>query len=576
MVEEKSQTFDIFVYGIDENRLDESEQIKENAAKMLQITLEQIEEILATDNACIYQDASEEEAQKYQDVLGKIGLVCSYKTIKRSSLSLVPMDAAHTGGTFACPSCHEKVALDDDEAQPETCPVCHVDVVLFVKQQKEKAEREAIKARLLASNKALQRQASLVQQEEAEKKRKQDLEKEILKELQGNVSKQPLNKMLILGGVVVIAASLFAVQFLNSKSEPAKVEENKTTEKKAAPEENASPAVAVDEKLPVTQPEQPSAQSTPTLEAPQNAQQSLQQAHDQAAKLLEGVGLNADAFAGKNNANSASAPIILPEENGQTPAPQIVNSITAPQNTVTSSAPALLNQSSVVSVHNAQTVQNVTQTTNSISNLIISTASNDNKQDLIINKKIKAGSKNALKLINYVSDDAIFVESVGFLLKKSPQSAEIKAAIEMRLNNFSPEKRAFYFAKIAAFLPSTNGTNDFLQKAQQFSTALPLQSKNRVEFEIAVSAFKLNNIALANQYLSQINTALNAQKNLDEQIQMRLFIADAYLRMGNTIVAQTWLNSIKNAISKISITTLEEALTVYAKLNSRVEPVTTY
>ncbi|MDD5227635.1 MAG: hypothetical protein PHD53_02425, partial [Methylococcales bacterium] len=283
--------FDIFIKGINPERLDEVDSIRINVAKALQISVSKVDELLAQPSVCIRRDANEEEAKNYQRTLSKLGLVSLYSPIRRkTNLELIPMAEEIAETVSVCPNCQHEMPIGEDDVAPEKCVECGITIANFLELQRQNKEREAIRAKFLASQTIIQNQTLKKQQEEAEKQRKLELEKEVLEELHGDGAiKKPLNiKLLSMGGglcVVIASASYFLTQSNSTPPISTVSTPSLATGSEAKPSADSTVQLAI-----------PKGNAS-KVAAPMDAQQAMQKTHDQAAQFLKGFGLNPDAFA---------------------------------------------------------------------------------------------------------------------------------------------------------------------------------------------------------------------------------------------------------------------------------------
>lgn len=213
------EKFDIFIKGINPDRIAETENIKAQVTKVLKIHLADLDKLLAQPNgACVRRGVSEDDAKHYQISLAKLGLVSLYQPAKRlSNLELLPTEHEEYSAEekLICPNCGYEIPSNEDGTKPEKCIECGITITTFIEQKRQNEERDAaIKAKLLASQR-------IVQQEEAEKQRLL-LEKGGLQELHDDTSiKKPLNiKLLAVGSGLLVVAALSAFFELSNSALP--------------------------------------------------------------------------------------------------------------------------------------------------------------------------------------------------------------------------------------------------------------------------------------------------------------------------------------------------------------------
>jgi hypothetical protein len=591
------QKFDIFIRGINPERLDEADAIRANAAKTLQIRLTDLDDLLAQPSVCIHRNATEEEAKNYQRTLTKLGLVSLYSPVVQSaSLELIPMEDEFAETTLNCPNCEHEMTISEEEVEPEKCEKCGINITKFLEQKKQNEEREALKAKLLASQAIINNERLKQQQEEAERQRKLDLEKQVLEELKGSQVKKPLNlKLFAIGGGMALATA-GASYFL--------------TQRNVAPpalSNPASPSLVTGAEI------QPSSDVSVKLAAPKksaspmNAQQAMQKTHDQAAKFLSGFGLDADAFANAggttgessvpptndeimatvaamtagyettNTTSATSSPAInnpIPSENppvSTTFSPAAVNnsipsgnpsvsSISAPQNAVTKNpAPPPLqanNANELFTVINGDIAWDSFLAKNS---------------KILLDRQLP---ENAAKLSKFIIANDVYIDAIGALLHSAQQAKQTKllddnfAAIETRLTPLSTEQQAVYFAQASRYLTLENGKNHLLAKSENLLANLQVpESQLNVILKLAVTYSKAGNIEIANSYFSKINTLLTSITDLDSQAQLRAAVALAYYDINNIPVAVQWINSTEPLLKQLKPETLSTLISVYAQCN---------
>lgn len=487
-------TFDIFIKGINSERAGETDEIRVNSAKALQISLEKLDELLAQPNGvCIRRNAQEQEAINYQRALSKLGLICLYSPTKvLTNLELEPIEEK-TAKSVTCPNCDHQMVVEEDV--------------------------------------------------EPEKQRKAELEKDVLQELGVDViEKKPLNvKLLTIGGGLV-AATVIGSYFLTASNNP--------------------PPKSMRMETPVSNSTQA---GNASLAAPLDSQQAMQKTHDQAAQVLNGFGLNPDAFA-NGGANSNAAPMSV-----------VDNVLTAPQPATTNTSNSQNNAVPVAKDSPALQVETVATTKNLPE--LFAVLQNDITWDKFLaqNSKIlleRQLPENALQLSKFIISPEIYVSAIGELLRSAAQSKQTQlienylAALDTRLAKLPVEQQAIYFASAAVYLPLENGTNRLLVKAENLLSSLP---KPELQFpavlKLAVVYSKLSNITNANTYFNKINALLTPITDLDLQAQLRADVAIAYQDVNNTPVATQWLSSVEPLLKQLKPETLSSLVVSYAKCN---------
>ncbi len=548
--------FDIFIKGINPERVAETETIKVNAAKVLQISVADFDELLAPPNgACIRREANEDEAKHYQLTLTKLGLVCLYRpAVQFSNLELLPIetDAEPDTDTLICPNCEHEILADEEGNKPEKCTKCGIIIVAFIEQKQRNEERDAIKAKLLASQTILKKEQSKKQQEDAERQRKLDLEKEVLEELhKDGVIKKSINiKLVAIGfGLCVIALGINYF-FIPQENSPSPSTPTITPE--SAKNNTEFPPV-----------------SNSTLNAPDNAQQAMQKTHDQAAQVLNGFGLDPDAFANAGNSNTnvtlpSAQTEIVPSQSTAT----IPVSNTASYNAVTK--PTITTEKNIVMPGVAESVD-----LNEISTVL----SDDITWDAFLAQNSKTLlerqlPENAASLGKYMLATDVYVDTLGVLLQAAQQHKQTKLvddfliALENRLNPLPAEQQAVYFAQAGGYLTLENGSNALLARTEKLLAGLPKpELQLNAVLKLAVIYSKTGNISIANSYFNKINTLLAPVTDPDMQVQLRIAVAHAYQEVNNTPVAVQWLNSTEPQMKQLKTDTLNALMMGYAQCN---------
>lgn len=548
-------TFDIFIKGINPERANESDEIRVNAAKALQISVEKLDELLAHPNKIrIRSNALEQEAIDYQRALSKLGLICLYSPTKvLANLELEPLEEDFIVNSVICPNCEYEMAVEA-EIEPEKCIECGIDIQKFLEQKRQQEEREAMKAKLLASQSILKAQEEKKLQEETEKQRKAELEKEVLQEL--GVSVEP-KKNLNLKRLAISSSLIVAVAGIGYFLTKANTPEQASTQ--------MQPVTAVGEEANLTQDNAISNTSqivdgSLQPDSPLDAQQAMQKTHDQAAQVLNAFGLNADAFA--NNATTVSS-------NSQTNAAAGSQEKTILQNAATT--PAIVNHSSV------QKSEKIVIQTDFPE--LFAILKNDSTWDRFLaqNSKVLLENKKfeeALQLNKFIISNDVYIAALGELLRetqKSKQTEQIEnclAALNTRLEKLPSEIQVIYFASAAVHLPLENGTNSLFAKAENLLISLPKpELQLPAILKLAIAYFKAGNVANANNHFNKINALLISITDLDLQAKLRADVALAYQEIGDRTVSTQWLNSIEPLLKQLKPETISSITISYAKCN---------
>ena len=182
-------TFDVFLNGIQANRLGESEQIKQALATRLDMDIAKVEQLLSGPGGKrLFRDMSEEAAQQYQKDLQTIGAICVYRPgAQKIELSLEAIETEEDGiasdGSIKCPSCEHEMQPDEDGITPDKCTKCGISIQKFLEIQALEVEKDAIRQQLLRTQNAKNSSQEQERKRQAEERRKNQLEEEVKKEL---------------------------------------------------------------------------------------------------------------------------------------------------------------------------------------------------------------------------------------------------------------------------------------------------------------------------------------------------------------------------------------------------------
>lgn len=181
--------FDVYVNGINPQRLGELDTIKKNVALALS-QQQDLERLLypVSGAVCIQKNISESAARKTSAILTKMGLLCSHQPSKQNywqNLSLVPLEKMESiviETVFVCPACQQQQVLNA-KAEPKFCPFCHVYVNKYREEEQQKKEYELIHQKMQRLAQASIDYEKQQQREKDERRRKAVLEERIAKEM---------------------------------------------------------------------------------------------------------------------------------------------------------------------------------------------------------------------------------------------------------------------------------------------------------------------------------------------------------------------------------------------------------
>jgi hypothetical protein len=527
---EKMASFDVFIKGIQPDKLDNAEQIKEKLGKYLKVESSQVEALWLNKAGghCIRRDVSSEEAQKIQATLVKGGVICTYKPATVGiSLALVEEKYEIVKKTFECPKCKHKIDLEEDQPEPDKCEKCFLDVRQYRETLKLKEEREAIKKKLLVSKSAEEQRLEQQKAEEAERKRRQALEEEIREEIYGK-DKFLLRKRMVAGGGALTVLIVVGIGYYIYES---------------AMDKAGAACIALDSSRALgTSKVNPSGTE---------GQQALKTTHDQANKVLGAFGLDADKFASNIKGNDGNikktvsiSPTTAKADEDAPPAalsPQVVDGVTA----------ALLQD-----------------------------GKNDQEWDLFLNQQaIRLIGRNdleqAYELAQYIDDTEDYINTLTQILAGAKQSNQTKLlnniplAIETRINKLPVTEQAIYLAQAGFYQQKISQKNDLLLRAdtvwQQIKTP---EDKIKAAVKIASYNYKAGNMEATNMYFQKVPSLLESISSVDQQVIARTAMAKAYSDVNEVANASKWLSSVDPLLPQVNMDTLRELIAGHAYTGS--------
>ncbi|HEY8037095.1 MAG TPA: hypothetical protein VIF37_16055 [Methylobacter sp.] len=536
-------SYDVFIKGIRPERVDETEQIKKKASQVFKIEEEQLEALWSTPSGlCVRRSITGEEAEQVQITLSKAGLICLYRPGGSGlNISLVEKSEgkALTKRDFTCPYCEIKITLDKGDPDPVKCPECSGIIAKYA----EIKERKEIRDKLLNSKIAIEKREIQASKEEAEKKRKKEIEEEISQEIFGK--KRELNKTLLTAGGAAILIVLGASYYLGS-NEGSNVVANTATS--LAPSgEHAGEQV---DSSGTPSGEHTGEQANPSGEHT-DAQMALQDTHDKANKVLGAFGLDADNL-GKNAGGATASP-------GTTKLVSMSPSA-VPSDTKKPAQPEENNTPPTVT--------------------LLHDGENNQEWDLFLDQHIthlieSNGLANAYKLAQYLIDTESYINTMGLLLAHAQQSNQeklindITAAIEGRINSLPVSNQAEYLAQAGLYQLRITKKNDLLMRSE----AVWKQIQNpdaqlKSALKIAVYNLKAGNIETANNYFKLADGLLAKNESSDQQVSARAAIGRAYYDVNDSGNATKWLASAEQLSPGVSTATLKELIESFAHTNS--------
>jgi hypothetical protein len=586
--------FDVFLKGINPERLNETTEIKQLACQYLKLEAKQLDALLdAPGTHCLCRGVSEQKAKDYQTNLSKIGIICVYRPgAELSGLSLVPIETEFSAdGVFSCPSCGYEERLEEGQSPPEKCKQCGISIDSFLDMQKIKAEKAEIRNNFLRAQQAKKQFEAKQQQEEAEEKRKKALENSVLAEMRGNQKKKQ-HKMMSLAVGASALAIIGGIAYniggaANSALNKPDAQPTAQAEQVAANANNDVAATGV-----------PAADSQAQIPAG-GAGLSMEEAHDKANKVLNAVGLDADAMANSGGgaappdaeppaspgSPTATANDVLLADNLNTPANAEKTSITADAEAITgvheqpSADSVAVTQAAAPADSDDTAADPLHEMSGGITVPALSESDNSPEWDLFLSKSVTAlVAKNSLadavRLGKHIADQESYVAAMGAILGAAyktdqlPLANEIIAALESRIEALSINSQAQYFAQAGFYQAQASGLNSLTAQAEKIFTGLTdSESQLKSSLKIAVHYFKAGDTESANRHFKQTNALLNNVQATARQISARAAIARAYNDVGSRGSALKWLASTDKFVNDITADSRQELIESYAYIN---------
>ncbi|MEQ1637047.1 MAG: hypothetical protein ABL903_10155 [Methylococcales bacterium] len=628
-------TFDIFLKGVKPDRLDEADHIKLLASQYLQLDLSKLNSLLsAPSSSCFRRGVSEQEANELQINLSKIGLVCICKPgAALSNLSLTSIETKPTtGNIYICPNCSHPEPLAENQPPPEECSKCGIINKKLLEAQKLAAETAEIRNNILRSQKAKETLESKQREEEEAEKRKKNIEHQVLTEMQGSQKKKSINiktfaagavSLILVGGIAYSVGRIlnkpdaFPVQpeqqlastpdkspaaqgenNITNESQPASAEEELPPNQDTPPaEQEQSIALATESKATN---EVESATTSSQAKMPEGAGTSMEDAHDKANKVLNSVGLDADAMgnnAGNGTTPAATSDITTNSTQNESPknsldlskgeSNSVSQSSIAPasnsdKNHSASPETITTSDSQALAIANSDTTNapiSPTDQNSSLNASLLTNGANNPEWDLFLSKGVanlvaKNAFTDAIRLGNHIVDIENYINTMGTALEvtqkagKSKQANEILSTIVTKIEALPDDRHAQHFAQAGYYQMRATGSANLLERADKILATQPdpeVQLKSSLK--IAVNYSKIGNNELANRYFNQINALLSKIESPDRKIIGHTTVARAYKDVGSQDTAYKWLISTDKLSSKVSGETLQELVGSYAYIN---------
>lgn len=178
--------FDVICFGSDQQG-EQRETAKKALSVILKVDPEQADALLSRGLITLRREIAEPDAKALVATLGKIGLCCNYKPAAPSlqTLEIVPVEEeSGQPQTIECPECGTKSHFRRaGETPPEICPSCGLVFAKYERIMQEKAERDAIRRKLLQAQQLREAELRAEVEHQAEMDRRQKLEEEIRNQL---------------------------------------------------------------------------------------------------------------------------------------------------------------------------------------------------------------------------------------------------------------------------------------------------------------------------------------------------------------------------------------------------------
>ena len=535
-----NEVFDVFIKGIQPDKLADAEQIKEKLAKYLKVESSQVEALWLNKSGgyCVRRGASSEEAQKIQATLVKGGIICTYKPATQGiGFTLVEQKEAIVKKTFDCPRCKHKIVLEEGQDEPEKCSECHLDVQQYRQTLKLKEEREAIRRKILGSKTAEEQRLEQQKADEAERKRRQAIEDEIREEIYGKTNILLKKKQVIIGGslsVLVIGGmgySLYRLGAANATTGGSSSQHSFSSGIQNSNSNNSGDAGG--DGMDGTE-----------------GQQALKGVHDNANKVLGAFGLDADNFGNNVKGNNGSVK-------------KTVSISPSPAKADSDAQPPL----------SSQVVDGVTVS-------LLQDGKNEQEWDLFINQQvIRLVGRNdldeAYELAQYISNTEDYINTLTQILAGAKQNNKtalmnsIPAAIETRINKQPIVEQAIYLAQAGFYQQRIFQKNDLFLRADSVWQQLQApEEKIKAAVKIASYNYKAGNMEATNLYFQKVPSLLDSISEVDQQVSTRAAMAKAYFDVNDTANASKWLSSTDPLLLQVGIDALKELMGGYAYTNS--------
>lgn len=520
--------FDVFINGIQPNRIADTQKIIDELSEKFKISREQIETIVATPNTRIRESASKEEAEQLQQALYKIGLICLCRPgAEKKGLSLEPLEVKSESGLGACPSCDTKFS-EDLSVTPEVCENCGIYIKKYLETHDDNNEKEQIRQQLLRKKAQRDHRVKRERSVQDAEIRKKELEQEILEEnpnLKDN-KKVSMQMLVVLGGCLFVGGGAFFAQKAGLFSGTGMILSSMNAAQEGASGVNFSSSKAQMAVSPESELEMGTSQN------------SLQKTYDQASQVMEGFGLNPEAFSKGSDAKLG-----------------------------------------VVSVGGAPTTnrEQLSQENSEVSAFLMRFGVDDSEWEYYLAKQAKYAVTHkkfavAHKIMSYLTDVERFIMSSGGLLQATTNSAfksQLKERVEAKIKREPLESQARYFAMFAAYQGDKQDSNVLLQRAESaWGRVTDPYQQLLSALTIATSHFKAGDITASDKYFNKIKLLLPKVSTLDNKVSAYVAISRAFQMVGQEQAGLTWLRSTDKLMEGTSLQSLQQVVETYAQFNA--------
>ena len=553
--------FDVFVNGIQPDYATKIQQVIEEFSEKLRVEHQKAEKIIKTPNTRIKQSTSKEEAEKLQQTLHKIGVICICRpSHNTTSLSLEPIEIKEEGDVSACPSCNHKFS-GNSNIVPEKCDSCGVYIKKFLINNEEQIEKDAIKQKLLQKDSIRNAREQREREENAEEIRKKILEQAVINEtpnLKKNKKSKKQTFILVGGATLAISAACFSYVFFGQKESSKIIDSSSNI---ASAQESFQETDDLLTEIPQSSDLSQESDGLATGIPDGTSQNALQNTHDQASQALDAFGLDADAFA-KNHTGAS----------GKSKSNSNLSTATPTAIPTTFSSTDLGNSSELSSQN--RTVNGIPNT--ALSPFLLEIGVDEQEWAQYLTKKAEQSIKRnnlstAIQIIPYLIETEKYIELSGKVYKKTRQSdlkAEINSNIEAKTNSTPVELQPQLLSQAALIQDKKRDADLFFNKADNSWKTISNPNKQLASaMRVAVSYFKSGNTTVANRYFNKIKPLLSKITDVDGQISSRVAISRAFQEVGQSQIAFNWLNSTDKLINNADKSSLHELVKGYAYLN---------